>query len=269
MWRRLLHAVAVAAVLAAVAVALQSTTRLPLPAAAGGVWLLWYALGSILMPRLAHAAFRAGDTGKARRRYRVLGVLSPGARDAARVSVAGSWLLDRDWPRARRALAAIDGDALAAPLRAAWLNNRAYGLARGGAAAEAGVDDGAGPDGGAAAAAAAAGREALALIDEALATRPEVPAFLHTRGLALLAAGRLDEAIRAFEAVWDTGELDPGLEAERCHDLAVAWERKGHADYAADYRRRAAQAMPTSPWAQAVRVADPATVGQLEELIAG
>jgi hypothetical protein len=35
------------------------------------------------------------------------------------------------------------------------------------------------------------------------------------------------------------GELAPGLEAERCRDLADAWDRKGQADYARDYRDRA------------------------------
>jgi hypothetical protein len=35
------------------------------------------------------------------------------------------------------------------------------------------------------------------------------------------------------------GELAPYLESVRCRDLARAWERKGQADYAADYRERA------------------------------
>ena len=208
------------------------------------MWVVWYLGGAILLPRLAHASFRAGETARARRRYRLLGLLSPAARDAARVSVAGCHLVDRDYPRAQRALLAIDGDRLPGLLRAAWLNNRAYALARGG------TGDGA---------------DSLALVDEALGLRPGVPGFLHTRGLALLAASRFDDAIRAFEAVWDSGELDPTLEAERCHDLAVAWEKKGHADYAADYRLRALRAAPTSPWAAA---AAPRDLAELESQIA-
>lgn len=228
MLRRLVHVVVVALALAALAVGAQLVVGGPLTLVAGGVWLVWYLTCAILQPRLAHAAFRAGRTAQARRRYRVLAAISPAARDGARVSMAGCALIDRDWPRAQRELLAIEGAQLPAVLQAAWLNNRAYAIARGGAG-----DPG----------------DPLALVDEALTVRPGVPGFLHTRGLALLAAGSLDDAIRAFEAVWDAGELDPALEAERCHDLATAWERKGHHDYAADYRRRAVRADPSSRWA--------------------
>jgi tetratricopeptide (TPR) repeat protein len=225
--RRLVHVVLVALALAALAVGLQGAFGGPLVAYAAVVWVLWYVTSAIVMPRLAHAAFRAHNTARARRRYRVMALISPTARDAARVSVAGTHLIDRQWGRAQEALEKIDGARLAPLLRAAWLNNRAYAIARGG------LGDPSDP---------------LALVDEALALRPGVPGFLHTRGLALLAAGRLDEAIRAFEQVWDSGDLDPALEAERCHDLAAAWERKGHGEYAADYRLRAVRALPTSPW---------------------
>jgi tetratricopeptide (TPR) repeat protein len=231
MVRRLVHVVVVALVLAGLAVAIQVVVGGPMIAVAGAVWLAWYLGGAILLPRLAHAAFRAGETTKARRRYRILAVISPSARDAARISIAGAYLIDRDWERAQRALLAIDGEQLPGLMRGAWLNNRAYAIARGGTGDTA---------------------DALALVDEALAIRPGVPGFLHTRGLALLATGRDDEAIRAFEAVWDAGEVDAILEAERCHDLAVAWEKKGHTEYAADYRLRAMRAAPTSPWAIAI-----------------
>jgi hypothetical protein len=243
--RRLIHVVLVAVALAALAVGIQAALGLPLIVVAAGVWLAWYLAGTVLLPRLAHAVFRAGETHRARRRYRLLGLLSPAARDASRISVAGCHLVDRDYPRAQVALLAIDGDRLPGLLRAAWLNNRAYAIARGGTG-----------DGG----------DALALVDEALALRPGVPGFLHTRGLALLAASRFDEAIRAFEAVWESGELDPTLEAERCHDLAIAWEKKGHADYAADYRLRALRAAPTSPWA--AHAASPRDLAELESQIA-
>ena len=247
MVRRLAHVVLVAVTLAAAAVALQAALGGPIVAYAAGMWLVWYGLGAILLPRLAHGAFRAGDTAQARRRYRLLGLLSPSARDAARVSIAGAYLIDRDYPRAQASLTAIDGDRLPGLLRAAWLNNRAYALARGGRA-----------DAG----------DPLALVDEALALRPGVAGFLHTRGLALLAAGRFDDAIRAFEAVWDAGEVDPTLEAERCHDLAIAWERKGQPDYASDSRLRALRASPTSPWAVTASVAEaPARLAELEAQI--
>lgn len=225
---RLVHVVVVALALVGLALATQAVLGGPLTVVAGGVWLVWYAWGAIIQPRLAHAAFRAGRTAQARRRYRFLAAISPAARDGARVSMAGCRLIDRDYAAAQRELLAIDGERLPAVLHAAWLNNRAYAIARGGTA------DAADP---------------LELVEEALAVRPGVPGFLHTRGLGLLAADRVDDAIRAFEAVWDAGELDPALEAERCHDLAVAWEKKGHRDYAADYRRRAVRADPTSRWA--------------------
>lgn len=243
---RALHAVAVALSLAAIAAVVQAAAGGPLLGVAAAVWLVWYGVAAIALPRLAHAAFRGRRTAAARWRYRLLGWLSPAAHDAARVSRAGTYLIDGDWRRALAALDRIDGARLAATLRAAWLNNRAYALAR--------ADE----------ADAGAGARALGLADEALALRPAVPAFLHTRGLALLAAGRVDEAIRAFEAVWDAGDLDPALEAERCHDLAAAWERKGHADYAADYRRRAALAEPGSPWAD-VGAPTTADLGALEQ----
>ena len=44
---------------------------------------------------------------------------------------------------------------------------------------------------------------------------------------------------RVLDAMRTGGELAPQLEAERCRDLAAAWERKGQADYASDYRERA------------------------------
>jgi tetratricopeptide (TPR) repeat protein len=235
MARRLVHVILVALALAALAVGLHGAFGGPLVAWAAGVWLSWYVSCAILLPRLAHAAFRSGATGKARTRYRMLALVSPSARDAARVSIAGCHLIDRQWGRAQEALNAIDGARLTPLLRAAWLNNRAYSIARGGLG-----DPG----------------EPLALVDEALALRPGVPGFLHTRGLALLAAGRVDDAIRVFEAVWESGEIDPALEAERCHDLAAAWERKGHSDYAADYRLRAVRAAPESPWVSEAHAGD-------------
>ena len=118
---------------------------------------------------------------------------------------------------AERLLASLDGGALAAAERAVWLNNRAC-------------------------AALAAGRDpntALALVDEASAIRPDVPALQHTRGMALLAVGRVDDAIAVLDGMRAGGELPARLEADRCRDLAKAWSQKGEAAYAEDYRLRA------------------------------
>jgi tetratricopeptide (TPR) repeat protein len=175
----------------------------------------------VVMPRAAHGAFARGDHGAARRRYRLLARLSPtrARRGAARVSIAACWLAAGDVERGGRELGRVDQRALDGAARAAWLNNRAYADLRSGGDPAA----------------------ALASIDEALRLRPDVPGLVHTRGLALLACARLDDAIRAFEDMWHLGELAPRLEAERCRDLARAWEAKGHLDYAADYRARAAR----------------------------
>ncbi|MBA3457528.1 MAG: tetratricopeptide repeat protein, partial [Deltaproteobacteria bacterium] len=101
--------------------------------------------------------------------------------------------------------------------RVVWLNNRACALL------DAGGD--------------AAG--ALAFVDEAIGLRPDVPAIQHTRARALLAVGRIDDAIAVLDSMRVGGELSPRLEAERCKDLATAWETKGQAEYADDYRDRA------------------------------
>jgi predicted Zn-dependent protease len=178
-------------------------------------------LVAIVMPRTAHLAFERGQLRAARFRYAVLARLSTSRqrRGAARVSIAACWLAADDIARAERALARVDEGALDGAARAAWLNNRAYAALRGGADPS----------------------QAMAWVDEAARLRPDVPGIVHTRGLALLAGGKLDDAIRAFEDMWELGELPPRLEAERCRDLARAWEAKGHGDYAADYRARAAK----------------------------
>ena len=178
-------------------------------------------LVAIVMPRTAHLAFERGQLGAARLRYRLLARFSTSRqrRGAARVSIAACWLAADDVARAERALARIDEAALDGAARAAWLNNRAYAALRSGGDVA----------------------SALAWVDEAARLRPDVPGIVHTRGLALLAGGKLDDAIRAFEDMWELGELPPRLEAERCRDLARAWEAKGHGDYAADYRARAAR----------------------------
>jgi predicted Zn-dependent protease len=180
---------------------------------AATLWLwLW-------LPRSAHAAFAAGRHARAARRYRVLGALAGTSRRerAARLSRAGCHVAANDLAAAERLLASIDAGELDAAERAVWLNNRACAALAAGADAQA----------------------ALALADEAGALRPDVPALQHTRAVALLAVGRVDDAIALLDGMRAAGELPAWLEAERCRDLARAWTQKGELAYAEDYRLRA------------------------------
>lgn len=170
------------------------------------------------LPRSAHAAFEAGRFERAARRYRVLGwVAGTQARErAALLSRAGCAIALGEHAAAEALLADVDASGLATSERAVWLNNRAC---------------------------AAMERDphaALALIDEASALRPDVPALQHTRGVALLAVGRVDDAIAVLDGMRAGGELPKALEAERCRDLSRAWGAKGETAYAEDYRQRAA-----------------------------
>ncbi len=196
-----------------------------------------------VLPRLAHRSFIAGRFAEARRRYRAIvwTSVSRRRRAAARVSIAGAYLAEGRWADGGAATDAIDGDALEPATRAGWFNNRAY------AALRLGARD-------------AAAERALVQVREALRLRPEVPALLHTEGLALLATGRTDEAIRVFESLWEHGNLGPRLESERAADLARAWAARGETAYAADYARRARQALPDAPWNASDDAVAPAAV---------
>jgi predicted Zn-dependent protease len=176
-------------------------------------WLL------IWLPRSAHEAFDTARFVRAHRRYRLIGSLAFTARRerAAALSRSGCQLAAGRLAAAEATLAAIDPASLDAAERVVWLNNRAC------AALDAGRD----------------AHDALALVDEASALRPDVPGVQHTRARALLAVGRVDDAISILDAMRSAGELSPYLEAERCRELAKAWEKKGQRDYAADYRERA------------------------------
>jgi tetratricopeptide (TPR) repeat protein len=185
----------------------------------------------VVFPRLAHAAFERGEFGRAEVYYRIVRffVAAPESRGAIDVSLAGCRLARADWQGALTDLDDVTPDVLGPAARAAWYNNRAYALARGGASAS----------------------DALAAIDEAVRLRPDVAGFRHTRGVALLALGRTDEAIAELDAVWHelAGEGAPSLlEAERCYDLGTAWAKKGEKDYAKDYFVRAVQIAPRSDW---------------------
>ncbi|HUS33405.1 MAG TPA: tetratricopeptide repeat protein [Kofleriaceae bacterium] len=178
-----------------------------------GVFWLW-----LWLPRSAHDAFEAGKYAAADRRYRMLGVLATSAarERAALLSRSGCQAASGDVKRADALLDRLDDKALSPAERAVWLNNRAC--------ARLAADD---------------AQSALALVDEASALRPDVPALQHTRGMALLAVGRVDDAIAVLDGMRSGGELPSHLEAERCRDLARAWTQKGQAAYAEDYRVRA------------------------------
>lgn len=177
---------------------------------------LWVVLW---LPRTAHAAFARGRYDRASRRYRLIGLLSfTASRErAATLSRAGCDVAAGKLERAERTFASLDADAFDATERAVFLNNRASA-----------VLEGKGDP-----------TTALALADEAIDLRPDVPALQHTRARALLAVGRIDDAIAVLDGMRTGGELPPALEITRCEDLASAWEKKGHADYARDYRERA------------------------------
>jgi tetratricopeptide (TPR) repeat protein len=162
-----------------------------------------------------------------------LWVVSRASRAAIDVSLAACALAVEDWAGALAQLDRVDQESLGEAARAAWLNNRAYALARGGHDPQV----------------------ALACSDEAIALRPDVAGFRHTRGVALLALGRVDEAITELERLWEelageAGDEVPLLEAERCYDLGLAWKHKGEGDYAVDYFQRAHRASPGSRWAE-------------------
>jgi predicted Zn-dependent protease len=182
-------------------------------AVAGTVWLLLW------LPRAAHAAFEADHHGPAARRYRAIAALAftPARERAALLSRAGCEVATGRFAAAERILAGFDPGALASAERVTWLNNRAC------VALETGGDP----------------RAALDLVEQAVALRPDVPAVQHTRATALIALGRIDDAIGVLEAMRAGGELAPALEAMRCRELARAWDQKGQPDYAADYRDRA------------------------------
>jgi hypothetical protein len=63
--------------------------------------------------------------------------------------------------------------------------------------------------------------------------------------MALLAVGRIDDAIAVLDQMRAGGELATQLEAERCRDLARAWTQKGEPAYAEDYRLRAEALSPS------------------------
>ncbi len=177
------------------------------------LWLMLW------LPRSAHGAFAAARFEAAGRRYHLISWLAftTTRERAALLSRIGCALGAGRLARADEMLATIDAAQLDSAERVVWLNNRAC------AALDAGRD----------------AQAALAWVDEAIGQRPDVPAIQHTRAKALLAVGRIDDAIAVLDSMRSGGELSAQLEAQRCRDLASAWERKGEVAYADDYRERA------------------------------
>lgn len=222
---------------------------LVLAAAAGVVWLaslagtdaavvaavalIAVAAAVILwLPRMAHRAFQGGSFHRARRLYWLLGRVraSRSAARAAQLSASACDLALGDYGDALAQIEAVPESDLDEAGRAVWHNNRAYALARMGQR----------------------GEEAVRCATVAVELRPQVPGFRHTRGIALMSLGRLDEAIRELDEVWacGAGEATGLLEAERCLDLGRAWQAKGEDDYALDYFARARRAAPRSSFAK-------------------
>jgi len=188
------------------------------------------------LPRAAHKRFERGEYARAALYYHLLrmGRFGRSTRGSIDVSLAACALAQDDWQGALRVLDEIEPAVLTESARAAWLNNRAYSLARSGDDLVA----------------------ALECSEDAIALRPDVAGFRHTRGVALLGVGRTDEAIRELDSLWEDlagDEVRPLLEAERCYDLGMAWRTKGEPDYAKDYFERAQRAAPESRWASLAR----------------
>ena len=216
-------------------VALYGVSRVsPLAAyiALGGTLLLYLVIG-VWLPRAGHAAFVAGHYSRAGWLYRVLRTMTPSrrAKAAVDVSLAGCDLARERYDDALARLEQTSQPHLEGAAHAVWFNNRAYALARSGRDPHA----------------------ALQASEQALGLRPDVAGFRHTRGLALLGMGRIEDAISELDRLWsDLVQRNPHplLEAERCYDLGIAWTKKGEHEYAQDYFERALRAAPESSWAQ-------------------
>jgi tetratricopeptide (TPR) repeat protein len=182
--------------------------------------------------RWATRALGRGDSGRAERLYWLLWVTSLDhlQRCACRLSLAACAATRGDYELALRRLALVS-DELEGALLAVSLNLHAYCLGREKRDLS----------------------EALSMSEQAIALRPQVAGFRHTRGLLLLELGRLEESVRDLEATWRESDGDDLLEAERCFDMGRLWKARGHNEYATDYFERAWRASPLSRWAEASR----------------
>jgi len=158
----------------------------------------------------------------------LLMTIRPKRRAALRLNLASASLAAGDLDLGGAQLKRVDRSRLCERLQWVWDMNYAYYLLAG--------------DGSSA--------EALAICDEAPSARTAGwgPAFIGTRGLALLALNRLDAAIAELNRIIESGHLGPGGLAEVHYHLAEAWRRKGQDAFARDHLIRAYDATPWSPY---------------------
>ena len=216
---------AISALLTALGGALFGPLGALIAAAACSFYLLVFAW----LPRAAHRSFSRADYRRAARYFKLAGLvrISASARRAAKLSVCACELGEGRFEEGLTVIEKLPESKLEPGARAVWNNNVAYALAR----------------------LEIRSTEAVAYANSALEKRPALPGFLHTRAIALLAAGRIEEAISGLEEAYTGDSTESPLEAERCFDLGRAWARKGEDDYACDYFNRARVAAPTSLWA--------------------
>jgi tetratricopeptide (TPR) repeat protein len=181
------------------------------------VWLIAVAVWLRLsLPSMASSAFRSGELSKAERRYRWLTASwQASRRDAAWLSLCACHVARHDYGVAKNALMEVGQPRLGASEQAAYANCQALLALHEGA-----LD------------------QALTHANRACELRPDVAELAHTRGAVLLALGNLDQAVTIIDSLGAATE-HPRFEAERCADLALAWHRSGHRDYALDYVGRA------------------------------
>jgi tetratricopeptide (TPR) repeat protein len=170
--------------------------------------------------------FRAGRFDLARRGTEWLLRFSfrPGSRATLELNLAACHLAAGEYELGGEALRAIDREALDASVEGIWENNFAYYLLSTG-----------GPP-----------REALALVEQSANRNPANPAFRSTRGIALLALGRVDDAIAELQLAVDTGaeHQGPAAMAENYFHLARAWDARGESAYARDHFLKALNVGP-------------------------
>jgi tetratricopeptide (TPR) repeat protein len=196
--------------------------------AAVAVWL-WGVLRRI-WARVATAALRQGRVSRARRWYWLLRGTSVGGleRAACRLSLAACDAAEAAYERCLQRLSAEEGRMLPEVYEAVALNLRAYSRGRLGIELEKALQD----------------------AERALALRPSVPGFLHTRGMLHVSLGHYEAAIRDLDGAWRASPVSPLLEAERCYDLGRLWLARGQQEYATDYFRRSLRSAPESRWAE-------------------
>jgi tetratricopeptide (TPR) repeat protein len=161
--------------------------------------------------------FREGRFDLARRGTEWLMQLSrkPASRSALALNLAACHLAAGEYEPGGQVLLDLDRESLDASVDGIWENNYAYFL----------LGTGGSPT------------EAFSLADQAASRSPSNPAFRSTRGIALLALGRVDDALSELQLAVDMGSEHQGAAAmaENYFHLARAWEARGEVAYARDH----------------------------------